>query len=75
MHDQLFIEQIVRCTNLDLAAQGKLKRVLGQIDQDLFQTYLVAHQLVGQADVLLGRIQELVELALGIFEHRHRLEA
>ena len=43
MHNQLFIEQIVRGSNLDLAAQGKLKRVLGQIDQDLFQTYLVAH--------------------------------
>ena len=47
MHNQLFIGQVVRGFNADLAAQRKLKRVLGQIDQDLFQAYLVSHKLVG----------------------------
>ena len=75
MHDQLFIGQVVRGSNLDLAANSELKSVLGQIDQDLFQAYLVAHQLVGQASMLLGRTQELVELAVGTFKHGHRFEA
>ena len=56
MHNQLFIGQVVRGSNLDLAANSELKSVLGQIDQDLFQAYLVSHQLVGQAGMLSGRI-------------------
>ena len=75
MHNQLLIGRIVWGLNHDLAAKGELKSVLGQIDQDLFQTYLVTHQVVGQANLLLGQIQELIKLALGIFEHGHRLEA
>ena len=41
----------------------------------MLQTDLVTHELVRQTDVPLGRIQELVELAVGVLEHGYDLEA
>ena len=74
MHNQLFTLKVVRGPNLDLAAQCELERVLGQVDQDLLQAYLVPHELVRQADVLLRGVQQLVELALRIAKNWHGFE-